>query len=215
MAKSKQRQHDTGLWSEYWFRNLEPEQKLVYKFLIDNTDHAGLWEIDLTELLEVTGLESFNLKKFVEAANMGRDKMTGEQVVEQRVLFANDDAIWLVYQLQDQWTKDRKAPLPIRTNAVISGLAKLHYRGLLKQALDKGFLTLDQPLQTVVNSFGRVHTDYIKSIKEKGDTRGKNQIGYKTRAAASTTTRKYKRLPNGQIAQRQTPNGLEPIFEDE
>lgn len=38
---------DTGKWSKVWFRKLEPKWKLLWLFMLDNCDAAGVWEMDL------------------------------------------------------------------------------------------------------------------------------------------------------------------------
>ena len=44
MAK---RMTDTEKWKKLWFRGLPPEYKLFWIYLVDNCDHAGIWEIEL------------------------------------------------------------------------------------------------------------------------------------------------------------------------
>lgn len=38
---------DTEIWKMAWFRKLSPKLKSVFKYICDNCDHAGIWEIDL------------------------------------------------------------------------------------------------------------------------------------------------------------------------
>jgi hypothetical protein len=45
---------DTGKWKRKWFRSLSPENKLFWHYLLDNCDHAGVWEVDF-------GLASYQL----------------------------------------------------------------------------------------------------------------------------------------------------------
>jgi len=35
---------DTEIWDKEWFQNLEPNHKLLFKFLCDKCDCAGIWE---------------------------------------------------------------------------------------------------------------------------------------------------------------------------
>jgi hypothetical protein len=37
---------DTTKWDDKWFRNLSPTLKLVYLYVCDKSDHAGIWEYD-------------------------------------------------------------------------------------------------------------------------------------------------------------------------
>lgn len=37
---------DTGKWDDIWFRSLSPKHKLIYLYICDRCDHAGIWEYD-------------------------------------------------------------------------------------------------------------------------------------------------------------------------
>ena len=37
---------DTEKWKKRWFRTLKPEHKIFWVYLLDNCDHAGIWEVD-------------------------------------------------------------------------------------------------------------------------------------------------------------------------
>ena len=61
---------DTGKWKKKWIRELSPEMKLFWFYLLDNCDHAGIWEVDIelaafqikVELDESDILDTFNRK---------------------------------------------------------------------------------------------------------------------------------------------------------
>jgi len=38
---------DTDSWKKKWIRKLNPEMKLFWFYLLDNCDHAGIWEVDI------------------------------------------------------------------------------------------------------------------------------------------------------------------------
>lgn len=42
MAK---RLSDTEKWKDDWFLNLKPEHKLLWYYVLDNCDHAGIWKV--------------------------------------------------------------------------------------------------------------------------------------------------------------------------
>jgi len=37
---------DTFKWKQRFFRELEPEYKLLWYYILDDCDHAGIWDID-------------------------------------------------------------------------------------------------------------------------------------------------------------------------
>ena len=61
---------DTDKWKKKWIRELSPEMKLFWFYLLDNCDHAGIWEVDIklaafqieVELDESEILNTFNRK---------------------------------------------------------------------------------------------------------------------------------------------------------
>jgi len=61
---------ETGKWKKKWIRELSPEMKLFWFYLLDNCDHAGIWEVDIElaafqigiELDESEILNTFNRK---------------------------------------------------------------------------------------------------------------------------------------------------------
>jgi len=38
---------DTEKWSDEWFMNLLPEEKLFFLYILDNCDHAGFWKVNV------------------------------------------------------------------------------------------------------------------------------------------------------------------------
>ncbi len=38
---------DTQIWRKKWIRELTPDLKLFWFYLLDNCDHAGIWEVDI------------------------------------------------------------------------------------------------------------------------------------------------------------------------
>ena len=38
---------ETGKWKKKWIRELNPDMKLFWFYLLDNCDHAGVWEVDI------------------------------------------------------------------------------------------------------------------------------------------------------------------------
>jgi uncharacterized phage protein (TIGR02220 family) len=38
---------DTDIWKKAWFRKLRPEDKLAFRYVLENCDYVGVWEPDL------------------------------------------------------------------------------------------------------------------------------------------------------------------------
>lgn len=63
---------DTTKWQDEWFMDLSPKYKLLWLFLLDNCDHAGIWKVNLK-------LASFHIgEKF--------DKIESMKVFSDRIL---------------------------------------------------------------------------------------------------------------------------------
>jgi hypothetical protein len=60
----KKRFTDTNKWTQLWFRKMTPEQKLVFLFLVDSVDSAGVWEIDIETVSHFTGIKESNIDVF-------------------------------------------------------------------------------------------------------------------------------------------------------
>ena len=52
---------DTDKWKKKWFRELKPISKCFWSYLLDNCNHAGIWEVDIS-LAEGVGLFELNLQ---------------------------------------------------------------------------------------------------------------------------------------------------------
>ena len=61
---------DTGLFRKKWIRQLDPNMKLFWIYLLTDCDHAGIWDVDVerasfqigVQLDESTILKTFNRK---------------------------------------------------------------------------------------------------------------------------------------------------------
>jgi hypothetical protein len=66
---------DTDIWKKQrWFRKLIPDYKLAFLYIKDQCDHAGIWNIDCTDLVEDLGIQEFDLDQFIVACNTEYDK---------------------------------------------------------------------------------------------------------------------------------------------
>lgn len=142
MAK---RQTDTKIWTtQRWFKKLHPNYKLAWKYLTDMCDHAGIWKIDVGQLIEDTGIEDFNLKSFIVTCNQDFDKENGEKISRERIKLVNKNIVWLTGFIRFQYeTKD--FTINPAVPAINSALTILNGYGILQEGLDKGYYTLSKP----------------------------------------------------------------------
>ena len=71
MAK---RFRDTSIWDEDWFLELTKEHKLLWTYICDNCDHAGIWKPNFKKfslLIECT----INVKDFLKAINEEKERI--------------------------------------------------------------------------------------------------------------------------------------------
>jgi hypothetical protein len=113
---------DTEIWKrQRWFRKLKPEYKLAFFYIKDQCDHAGIWNIDCSDLIEDVGIESFNITDFVTSLNTEYDKITGQSVTKDRVIILNSNMLWITGFLQFQYEGKDKV-ISYSANAVKSAL---------------------------------------------------------------------------------------------
>lgn len=137
---------DNEIWkSQRWFRKLHPEYKLAFCYIKDQCNHAGVWKIDCSDLIEDLGLESFTLNDFIDAVNVEFDKMTGNKTKKERVLVIKETLLWITGFIQFQYEgKDKMVNWQVP--AVRTALVCLEGLGTLSEGLEKSFITLKKPL---------------------------------------------------------------------
>jgi len=59
---------DTDKWKKVWFRKLAPELKLFWFYMLDNCNHAGIWEVDI-DMANFTMMTNLTQKDLLEAYN--------------------------------------------------------------------------------------------------------------------------------------------------
>jgi hypothetical protein len=149
---------DTGIWkTQRWFRKLKPLDKLAFCYIKDQCDHAGIWKIDCSDLMEDLGLDSFDLKSFIESVNTEYDKITGKKIEKIRAKIVNKGHLWLTGFIQFQYQgKDGKVNPEV--HSVFSALTILHGLSLVNEGLDNPYITLSKPF----NVGFRTHKDKDK-----------------------------------------------------
>lgn len=138
----KKKYRDAHIWKQSWFLDLTPENKLIWDFITDSCSTSGLWALDIPELKRNTGLKNINLQSFLSEVNKDYDKISGEELVKERVLLVCDNRkLWVTGHLMFQWSKNE---LGIKPNvaAVKGALLNLFEHGLLEIALKKKFIKI-------------------------------------------------------------------------
>lgn len=87
---------DTTIWKKQkWFKKLPIQYKLAWKYLTDECNHAGIWKIDISELMEDLGVDDFDFDDFLDRCNKDFDKQTGKGINRQRVMNFKDGYVWI------------------------------------------------------------------------------------------------------------------------
>lgn len=151
---------DTDLWkSQRWFRKLDPIYKLAFCYIKDQCDHAGIWKIDCSDLIEDLGIEEFDIQSFVKSVNTEYDKISGNKAEKERIVIVGNN-LWLTGFIQFQYeSKDGKVnqdTAPVRT-----AFLKLQGLDVLVQGIRKGYIKLSQPL-----SKGKLRAKDISILKD-------------------------------------------------
>lgn len=60
---------DATKWDDKWFRKLEPKIKLIYLYVCDKSDHAGVYEFDAELLSLHTKIDDIDEDKWLEILN--------------------------------------------------------------------------------------------------------------------------------------------------
>jgi hypothetical protein len=95
---------DTELWKKQrWFRKLSPTYKLVFCYIKDLCNHAGIWTIDCSDLVDDLGLEEFEISDFVAAINTEFDKISGVKIAKERVIVLENNMLWITGFVQFQY----------------------------------------------------------------------------------------------------------------
>ena len=137
---------DTEIWKrQRWFRKLSPIYKLAFFYIKDQCDHAGVWAIDCSDLMEDLGIGEFDLDEFIRAINDEYDKFTGKRVTKERLRLIDGKYLLITSFIQYQYEgKERK--LSQTSHVVNSALLVLDGLGVLDTLIAENNITLRQPL---------------------------------------------------------------------
>lgn len=136
---------ETNIWkTQRWFKKLSPAYKLAFFYIKDQCDHAGIWNVDCSDLIEDLGIDSFDLSDFVEKCNTEYDKMTGAKSYKERVRILDKGYIWVTGFFQFQY-KGKEGLVNPLAKPVITAIQMLIGVGVFDDALSKGYITLTEP----------------------------------------------------------------------
>jgi len=97
---------DTNTWHQTWFLELSPESKIIWTYLKDNCDCAGIWKIDLPAMKREIGFKSISLATFLSEVNRDYDTKTGDQLTRNRVMIiSNENKLWMTGFITFQYEK--------------------------------------------------------------------------------------------------------------
>jgi hypothetical protein len=138
---------DTDIWKKQrWFRKLSPEYKLAFLYIKDQCDHAGIWNIDCTDLIEDLGIIEFDMPHFIAACNTEFDKNTGKITLKERIRILDKGYVWVTGFVQFQY-KGREGLVNPYSAPVKTALQILRGFKVLEDALKEGYVTLTEPLK--------------------------------------------------------------------
>lgn len=110
---------DSDKWTDKWFRKLPPKMKLLWCYMLDSCDSAGVFEVDL-ELYELLAGEAVSLEEF-------------ERTFENRILPAGKDKVWIKKFVAFQYgilSEDSRPHRAVIESLKKSGLYKEYRKGI-------------------------------------------------------------------------------------
>lgn len=144
---------DPNKWSDKWFRSLTPNQKLLWLYLIDNCDIAGLIEVDYDYISFHLGISSEDVREAMQGLHRG-------------YLGATDgsDWIWIINYIKVQ----RNLPLNPESNNAHKGIVN----SLLFQSQRFEMSIIEEKLGAKEGLLSppskvKVEYSYIESVDEK------------------------------------------------
>lgn len=169
---------DTDIWKKQrWFRKLIPDHKLAFLYIKDQCDHAGIWNIDCTDLVEDLGIQLFDLDQFIVGCNTEYNKTTGKITLKERIRLLDKGYIWVTGFIQFQY-KGKEGLVNPYAAPVKTALQILSGLGLLSDGLDKGYITLTEELpEGYLTPKDKDKSKGIKGDELVGSLEGKGGVG--------------------------------------
>lgn len=103
---------DTDKWKDEWFLELEPTMKMLWIYILDTCDHAGIWRAN------------FKLASYCIGTIL--DKQSASKALESRIKIVDEDK-WhvpkfIAYQYKGKLNPDNKAHLGVINSLTLHGL---------------------------------------------------------------------------------------------
>ena len=132
---------DTEIWkNQRWFRKLSPINKLIFFYIKDQCNHAGIWKIDCSDLIDDLGLEDFSLENFISEMNSDFDKISGNKTYKERVKIIKNNNLWITGFIQFQY--ESKEKIVSESSCVRTALQILNGLEIYEESISKGYVTL-------------------------------------------------------------------------
>lgn len=164
---------DTEIWkSQRWFRKLSPINKLIFFYIKDQCNHAGIWKIDCSDLIDDLGLESFDIENFINEMNSDFDKINGKKIEKERVKILKNNNLWITGFIQFQY--ESKEKVVSESSCVKTALLILKGLEIYEESLSKGYITLKKKDVTLDNGLitdkdKDTHNTLINNNKNKDE----------------------------------------------
>lgn len=144
MIEMDKRYTDTKIWEYRWFKKLSPEYKLAYLYIKDKCDHAGIWEIDVVDMIDNIGIDSFDIDDFVEKVNTDFNRVTGEKVNKERLIIQDNDLVITGFLMFQYATKNGT----VSNNHMIGrhAIDILRSKGLLEMFIERNYAIFSSEL---------------------------------------------------------------------
>jgi hypothetical protein len=134
---------DTEIWkNQRWFRKLSPINKLIFFYIKDQCNHAGIWKIDCSDLIDDLGLDIFSLENFISEMNSDFDKISGNKTYKERVKIIKNNNLWITGFIQFQY--ESKEKIVSESSCVRTALQILKGLDIYEESISKGYITLKQ-----------------------------------------------------------------------
>jgi hypothetical protein len=115
---------------------------LIFFYIKDQCNHAGIWKIDCSDLIDDLGLDIFSLENFISEMNSDFDKISGNKTYKERVKIIKNNNIWITGFIQFQY--ESKEKIVSESSCVRTALQIIKGLDIYEESISKGYITLKQ-----------------------------------------------------------------------